>query len=138
MRKGIKTRIDRNITNESSIDNDGKLLQELSCTFEYKLDEFKYIKTKLESKYGIKLMDYFKRAHTLEQWDKIKGTLVVIKQPLSKKLVKPKVIKEDEWNKTSVSDLSPIEALQRFRRLKAKEKKQQLLEEVKNIGLLLG
>jgi hypothetical protein len=38
----------------------------------------------------------------------------------------------------SALDLSPEEALARFHRLKAEEKRWSLLEEVKNVGLLLG
>ena len=52
--------------------------------------------------------------------------------------IKDKVIKDDDWGKTSVSDLSPMEALARFKLLKAEEKRQRLLEEVKNVGLLIG
>ena len=138
MRRGIKARIDNNITNESSKDNDGNLLQTFSCTSGYKLDEFRYIKARLESKYGIKFKDCYKRSQTVEEWNKIKDTLLVIKKPVSNKSIKVKVIKDDDWGKTSVSDLSPMEALARFKLLKAEEKRQRLLEEVKNVGLLIG
>ena len=37
MRRGIKARIDNNITNKSSKDNDGNLLQTFSCTSEINL-----------------------------------------------------------------------------------------------------
>jgi hypothetical protein len=57
MRRGIKARINNRITSESSKDSDGDLLKELACTLEYKLDEFSYIKEKLEIKYGIKFKD---------------------------------------------------------------------------------
>ena len=57
---------------------------------------------------------------------------------MSNKSIKVKVIKDDDWGKTSVSDLSPMEALARFKLLKAEEKRQRLLEEVKNVGLLIG
>ena len=138
MRRGIKARIDNNITNKSSKDNDGNLLQTFSCTSEYKLDEFRYIKARLESKYGIKFKDCYKRSQTVEEWDKIKDTLLVIKKNVPNKSIKVKVIKDDDWGKTSVSDLSPMEALARFKLLKAEEKRQRLLEEVKNVGLLIG
>ena len=138
MRKGIKARIDNNITNKSSKDNDGNLLQTFSCTSEYKLDEFRYIKARLESKYGIKFKDCYKRSQTVEEWNKVKDTLLVIKKPVPKKSIKVKAIKDDDWGKTSVSDLSPTEALARFKLLKAEQKRQRLLEEVKNVGLLIG
>jgi hypothetical protein len=62
--------------------------------------------------------------------------LVVIKKSVPKKPIKVKVIKDKDWGKTSVSELSPTEALARFNQLKAEEKRQRLLEEVKNIELL--
>ena len=138
MRKGIKARINNKITNESSKDNDGDLLKELACTIEYKLAEFNYIKGKLESKYGFKFKDYYKRSQTLEEWNKVKDSLVVvIKEPVLKKPTKVKIIKDDDWNKSSASELSPTEALARFHRLKAEEKRQRLLEEVRNVELLI-
>jgi hypothetical protein len=144
MRKGIKTRINNKITNESSKDNDGDLLKELSSTLEYKPDEFSYIKEKLENKYGIKFKDCYKRFQTVEEWNKVKDTLFVVQKPAPikpiqpTKPIKPRVIKDNDWSIGSVLDLSPEEALARFHRLKAEEKKQQLLEEVKNVGLLMG
>jgi ribosomal protein L11 methylase PrmA len=137
MRKGIKTRINNKITNESSKDNDGDLLKELSSTLEYKLDEFSYVKEKLESKYGFKFKDYYKRSQTVEEWNKVKDTLMVVKKPAPIQPIKIRKIKDDDWSKTSASELSPKEALARFQRLKAEERKQQLLEEVRNVGLLI-
>ncbi len=52
------------------------------------------------------------------------------------KKVKP--IKDEEWGKVSVAELSPNEALERFYRLKAEEKRQRLLEEVRDVGILLN
>lgn len=140
MRKGIKTRINNKITNESSKDNDGDLLKELSATLEYKLDEFNYIKEKLELKYGFKFKDYYKRSQTLEEWDKVKDGLFVVTKPESIKSihnVKLRKIKDDDWSKVAASELSPAEALARFYRLKAEEKRQRLLEEVRNVELLI-
>lgn len=51
---------------------------------------------------------------------------------------KVKTIKDDDWGKVSVSELSPNEALERFYRLKAEEKRQRLLEEVRDVGVLLS
>jgi len=137
MRKGIKTRINNKITNESSKDNDGELLKEFSFTLEYKLDEFKYIKKKIESKYGFKFKDYYKRSQTLEEWNKMKDTLLVVKKPAPIHPIKIRKIKDDDWSKASASELSPIEVLARFHRLKDEEKRQRLLEEVRNVGLLI-
>ena len=103
---------------------------------EYKFEEFNYVKTKLEGKYGIKFRDYYKRSQTVEEWNKLKDTLVGIKKSVPKKPIKPKLIKDDDWGKASIPDLSPAEALARFKRLKTEEKRQRLLEEVKNIELL--
>jgi len=141
MRRGLKSRINNMVTNESSKDNDGDLLKELSSTLEYKLDEFNYIKEKLESKYGFKFKDYYKRSQTLEEWNKIKSTLLVIKKPEAinpRQSIKIRKIKDDDWSKALALDLSPIEALVRFRQLKDEEKRQRLLEEVQNVGLLIG
>ena len=141
MRKGIKARINNKITNESSKDNDGELLKEFSFTLEYKLDEFNYIKEKIESKYGFKFKDYYKRLQTLEEWNKMKDSLEVIKKPEPIKptqRVKLRTIKDDDWSKASASELSPTEALARFYRLKAEEKRQQLLEEVRNVEFLIS
>jgi hypothetical protein len=137
MRKGIKTRINNKITNESSKDHDGELLKEFSFTLEYKLDEFNYIKEKIESKYGFKFKDYYKRSQTLEEWNKVKDTLGVVQKPAPIQPIKIRKIKDDDWSKPSTSELSPKEALARFHRLKDKEKRQRLLEEVKNVGLLI-
>lgn len=122
---------------ESSKDNDGDLLKELSCTIEYKLDEFSYIKEKLESKYGIKFKDCYKRFQTVEEWNKVKDSLVVKKpEPINLiQRVKLRKIKDNDWSKASTPELSSAEALARFHRLKDEEKKQRLLEEVKNIDL---
>ena len=138
MRRGIKQRIDNRITNESFKDNDGDLLKELSCTIEYKLDEFSYIKEKLESKYGIKFKDCYKRFQTIEEWNRVKDALVVVKKPEPIKPiqhVKLRKIKDDDWSKASRLELSPAEALARFYRLKDGDKRQRLLEEVKNVDL---
>ena len=140
MRRGIKKRIDNRITNESFKDNDGDLLKELACTLEYKLDEFSYIKEKLEIKYGIKFKDCYKRFQTIEEWNKVKDTLFVAQKPAPTKPTQPikiRKIKDDDWSKASTLELSPAEALAKFHRLKAEEKKQQLLEEVRNVGLLI-
>lgn len=51
---------------------------------------------------------------------------------------KVKVIKDEDWSKTSIENLSPSEALERFYRLKAIEKEQRLLEEVRDVGILLS
>jgi hypothetical protein len=107
----------------------------------YKLDEFNYIKEKIESKYGFKFKDYYKRLQTLEEWNKMKDSLEVIKKPEPIKptqRVKLRTIKDDDWSKASASELSPTEALARFYRLKAEEKRQQLLEEVRNVEFLIS
>lgn len=141
MRRGIKKRIDNRITNESLKDNDGDLLKELSSTLEYKPDEFSYIKEKLENKYGIKFKDCYKRFQTVEEWNKVKGTLFVVQKPAPIKPIPPtklRVIKDNDWGRGSALDLSQDEALARFHRLKAEEKRRSLLEEVRNVGLLIG
>ena len=58
------------------------------------------------------------------------------KSATSKKSAKPKVITENDWTNSSKDDLSPAQALYRFNKLKAEEKKQRLLEEVRNVDLL--
>jgi hypothetical protein len=52
------------------------------------------------------------------------------------KKIKP--IKEEDYSKISIEILSPSEALERFYRLKEIEKEQRLLEEVRDVGVLLS
>jgi len=51
---------------------------------------------------------------------------------------KPKLttIKDNDWMKSYKGELSPRQALERFHKLKAEEKKRRLQEELKNIDLL--
>lgn len=51
---------------------------------------------------------------------------------------KPTKLKDEDWLKTPVQDLSPAEALERFYRLKEIEKEQMLLEELENVGILFS
>ena len=55
--------------------------------------------------------------------------------PITKK---PKLttIKDNDWMKSYKGELSPSQALERFYKLKTEEKKQRLLEEVRNVELL--
>jgi hypothetical protein len=54
------------------------------------------------------------------------------------KTKKIKPIKDEDLNRSNIDSLSPSEALERFYRLKEEEKKQRLLEEVREIGILLN
>jgi ribosomal protein L11 methylase PrmA len=139
-RKSILARIDRTITNDSSKESDGKFLQEACSISDYYSVEFKYVKTRMENKYSFKFKDYYKRSYALEQWDKIKDTLFFVQKSdtKTKKSAKPKVITENDWTNSSKNDLSPAQALYRFNKLKAEEKKQRLLEEVRNVDLLFS
>jgi hypothetical protein len=138
MRREIKKVIDNKITNQSSVDSDGAILQELSCALEYQQDEFLYVKTRLGSKYGLKLHNYHNRSKTIEEWRKIKDAFLIIKESSLKKSTEPKAIKDNDRNKNPDSDLSEVEALARFYRLKAEEKRQKLLKQVQNVGCLLS
>lgn len=141
-RKSILARIDRTITDDSTKESDGKFLQKACIASDYQSVEFKYIKTRMENKYGFKFKSYYKRAHVVEEWDKIKESLSVAgkaetKKPvISKKKVKLKTIKDEDWSKTSVEDLSPSQALERYNKLRDEDKKRRLLEEVRNVELL--
>lgn len=133
-RKSIIARIDRTITNNSSKDSDGKFLQEACSISDYSAAEFKHIKTRMEHKYGFKFKNYHKRLDAVEQWEKERDPLSVKKSDTKK----PKLttIKDNDWMKSYKGELSPSQALERFHKLKAEEKKQRLLEEVRNIDLL--
>ena len=88
----------------------------------------------MENKYGFKFKNYYKRLDALEQWEKERDPLSVKKSDTKK----PKLttIKDNDWMKSYKGELSPSQALERFHKLKAEEKKQRLLEELKNIDLL--
>lgn len=136
MRRGFKKRIDASVTQDSSKYSDGELLKEFSCTSEFRASEFAYVQEKLERKYGFKFKDYYKRSHVVEEWDKIKDTLSFVKKSDTKKPEKPKVMNDEHWANACVDELSPTQALQRFNDLKARERRQRLLEEVRNVELL--
>ena len=133
-RKSILDRIDRTITAESSKDSDGKFLQEACIISDYNSAEFTYIKTRMENKYGFKFKNYHKRLDAVEQWEKKRDPLSVKKSDTKK----PKLttIKDNDWMKSYKGELSPSQALERFHKLKAEEKKQRLLEEARNVDLL--
>ena len=136
MRRGFKKRIDASVTQDSSKYSDGELLKEFSCTSEFRASEFAYVQEKLERKYGFKFKDYYKRSHAVEEWDKIKDTLSFVKKSDTKKPAKPKVMNDEHWANACVDELSPTQVLQRFNDLKARERRQRLLEEVRNVELL--
>jgi len=133
-RKSILARIDRTITASSSKDSDGKFLQEACIISDYNSAEFTYIKTRMENKYGFKFKNYHKRLDAVEQWEKESEPLSVKKSDTKKP--KLTIIKDNDWMKSYKGELSPSQALQRFLKLKAEEKKQRLLEEVRNVELL--
>ena len=64
MRKSVGARIDKSITQESSINSDRKLLKEFCCIVDYRPDDFKYLKEKIERKYDF-LFIAFLLAHSL-------------------------------------------------------------------------
>ncbi len=82
-------------------------------------------------------MKYHTRLDLLKQWKNIKDTLSSkkISQPKVKDK-KAKIINEASYAKSYGVELSPIQALERFYKLKAEEKKQRLLEEIRNVDLL--
>jgi len=133
-RKSILGRIDRTITDDSPKESDGKFLQEACIISDYYPAEFKYIRTRMENKYGFKFKHYRKRLDALEQWEKEKNPWSVKKS--STKKPKLTIIKDNDWMKSYKAELSPSQALERFYKLKAEEKKQRLLEEVRNVDLL--
>ena len=142
-RKSILARVDRTITDGSCKDSDGKLLQEACILSDYQSVEFKYIKARIENKYGFQFKYYYKRQHVVEEWEKEKdslsvvGTLGVIGSSVKKKSSKKKDETIDtHWTSSSKEELSPTQALERFYKLKAEEKRQRLLEEVRNVELL--
>ncbi len=134
-RKSILARADRTITNDSSKESDRKFLLEASIISDYQSVEFKYIKTRMENKYGFKFKNYHKRSDVVEQWEKEMDTLSVVKKSDTKK-PKLTIIKDNDWGKSCKDELSPSQALERFYKLKAEEKKRRLQEEVRNIDLL--
>jgi hypothetical protein len=134
-RKSIIARIDRTITNNSSKDSDGKFLQEACSISDYSAAEFKHIKTRMEHKYGFKFKDYYKRVDALKQWEKEIDPLSLVQKRDTKK-PKLRTIKESDWMNSDKRELSSAEALERFYKIKAEEKKQRLLEELRNIDLL--
>ncbi|WP_236869673.1 hypothetical protein [Candidatus Bandiella numerosa] len=133
-RKSILARIDRTITDDSPKESDGKFLQEACIISDYNSAEFTYIKTRMENKYGFKFKNYHKRLDAVEQWEKGRDPLSVKKSDTKK----PKLttIKDNDWMKSYKGELSPSQALERFHKLKAEEKKQRLLEEARNVNLL--
>ena len=143
-RKSIIARIDGNISDSSSKESDGKFLQEACSISDYPSVEFKYTKSRMESKYGFKFKDYYKRIDVVEEWNKIKDSLCVTneekgmfkKSSTSTKPKKLKTIKDNDWGNSCKDDWSPTEALERFYKLKAEEKRKRLLEEVRNVELL--
>lgn len=70
--------------------------------------------------------------------DKMEDALLITKKSEQKRKIKAKVKKDDDGYKTSVTELSREEAIERFMQLKAKEKRYKLLEQVKDVGLLLN
>ena len=137
MRMSVGARIDKSITQESSINSDRKLLKEFCCIVDYRPDDFKYLKEKIERKYDFLFMKYHARLDLLKQWKNIKDTLSSkkISQPKVKDK-KAKIINEAAYAKPYGGEFSPTQALERFYKLKAEEKKQKLLEEVRNVDLL--
>jgi ribosomal protein L11 methylase PrmA len=137
MRRGFKKRIEDSVTQESSKYSDGAILKEFCCISDYTAVEFKHVKEKLELKYGFKFKNYHKRSDAVEQWEKEKDALSVVKKGNTKK-PKLKAITENDWGNSCKEDLSPTQALQRFYKLKEEEKRQRLLEEVRNVDLLIS
>ena len=133
-RKSILARIDRTITDDSPKESDGKFLQEACIISDYNSAEFKYIKTRMENKYGFKFKNYYKRLDAVEQWEKERDPLSVKKSDTKKP--KLTIIKDNDWMKSYKGELSPSQALERFYKLKTEEKRQRLLEEVRNVELL--
>ena len=133
-RKSILARIDRTITDDSHKESDGKFLQEACIISDYNSTEFTYIKTRMENKYGFKFKNYHKRLDAVEQWEKERDPLSVKKRYTKKP--KLTIIKDNDWMKSYKGELSPSQALERFHKLKAEEKKQRLLEEARNVDLL--
>ena len=134
-RKSIIARIDRTITKNSSKDSDGKFLQQACSISDYSAAEFKHIKTRMEHKYGFKFKDYYKRVDALKQWEKEIDPLSLVQKSGIKK-PKLRTIKESDGMNSDKGELSSVEALERFYKIKAEEKKQRLLEELRNIDLL--
>ena len=50
MRKDVGARIDKSITQDSSINSDGKLLKEFCCIVDYRPDDFKLFKRENRAK----------------------------------------------------------------------------------------
>ena len=96
-----------------------------------------YLKEKIERKYDFLFMKYHTRLDLLKQWKNIKDTLSSkkISQPKVKDK-KAKIINEATYAKPYRGELYPTQALERFYKLKVEEKKQRLLEEVRNVDLL--
>jgi len=86
MRKHVRVRIDQCVTQESSVSSDKKMLNQFCCVANYQSDEFKYLKEKIERKYGFVFMKNYKRSDLLDQWQNIKDTTLVkkISQPIVK------------------------------------------------------
>ena len=137
MRKHVRARIDQCITQESSGSSDKKILNQFCYVADYQSDEFKYLKEKIERKYGFVFMKNYKRSDLLDQWQNIKDTTLVkkISQPIVKNK-QPKIISEAAYAKSYKDELTPQQALERFYKLKEIEKERRLLEEVRNIDLL--
>ena len=89
----------------------------------------------MEHKYGFKFKDYYKRVDALKQWEKEIDPLSLVQKRDTKK-PKLRTIKESDWMNSDKRELSSAEALERFYKIKAEEKKQRLLEELRNIDLL--
>ncbi len=131
-RKSILDRIDRTITDSSSKDRDGELLKQLFSA-DYYAPEFRYVKEKLESKYDFKFKEARRRSDSIEQWNKFSCVKTGNMKSHTPKL---KILKDNNWGNSCKDELSPTQALQRFNDLKAKERRQRLLEEVRNVELL--
>ena len=84
--------------------------------------------------YGFKFKNYHKRLDAVEQWEKERDPLSVKKSDTKKP--KLTIIKDNDWMKSYKGELSPSQALERFYKLKTEEKRQRLLEEVRNVELL--
>ena len=85
-RKSILARVDRTITDDSPKESDGKFLQEACIISDYNSTEFTYIKTRMENKYGFKFKNYYKRLDAVEQWEKERETLYLLKKVILKNL----------------------------------------------------
>ncbi len=46
------------------------------------------------------------------------------------------MIKDKDWANTNVNELSPTQALERYNKLRAEDKKRRLLEEAREVKLL--